>query len=299
MCSWIPKGIKATNNCQVCFFCMNFNMPISSLWSGSSTFASGFMSNRYGDLGGGTQDLGWLYPGYEIATADAMYRYCVTDGSCLNGIARQRLKWLRAGTCYVDFCQNICVNIQAPGSGWTTQYWETMYMTGMDTDEVCTTATYGTAVHADCVSGDNVSIGGCSLGVCFCNVRPTTKCDTALMGSIWVEGNNLNFINAQCWEHTMAGDCQGSGGTAGAIWIDTNHYLNWVNSGGVIYRAKWRICQFCSDWTNSSGPNPSPGAGYKGAIWMDEEFGLTHLAYIGCDGHKYLTGAGIYPYTAG
>jgi hypothetical protein len=28
---------------------------------------------------------------------------------------------------------------------------------------------------------------------------------------------------------------------------------------------------------------------------MDGEFGYTHLAYIGCDGHKYITGMGRDP----
>ena len=48
-------------------------------------------------------------------------------------------------------------------------------------------------------------------------------------------------------------------------------------------------------FSNSSGPNPNPGAGYAGALWMDGEFGWTHLAYIGCDGAKYITGAGRDP----
>jgi len=129
-------------------------------------------------------------------------------------------------------------------------------------------------------------------------VPSTAKCSSTLRGSIWVEGDNLHFINANCWEHSMTGDYQGTGATPGAIWIDDSHYLNWANAGGCYYRAKWRICQFCSSFSNSAGPNPSPGSAYKGALWADTEFGWTHLAYIGCDGNKYITGSGAYPYTA-
>jgi hypothetical protein len=82
------------------------------------------------------------------------------------------------------------------------------------------------------------------------------------------------------------------------MWIDNSCYLNWVGSGGDIYRAKWRICQFCSSFTNGAPANPSPGSSYAGALWVDNQFGWTHLSYIGCDGNKYLTGAGNYPYTA-
>ncbi|HEY0090417.1 MAG TPA: hypothetical protein VGB37_16325, partial [Candidatus Lokiarchaeia archaeon] len=83
-----------------------------------------------------------------------------------------------------------------------------------------------------------------------------------------------------------------------SIWIDNSHYLHWTGCDGIDYRTPWRICQFCSSFTNGSGPNPSPGSSYAGALWVDNEFGWTHLAYIGCDGNKYITGGANYPYTA-
>jgi len=302
ICSWILKGVKSCNGCTVAFWGINFNMPFPDLWAGGLNWSwdNGYMCTRYCNLGGSTVSLASLCPGYEIATSDVLYRYCVTDGSCLNGIAKMWLRWLRSGTYFINSYSLGCIDIQAPGSGWTWQMYESMYMTGIDYDEVYTTAMYGTEVLAECYSGDDLSIGECSIGVCFTNVPSTAQCSSTLRGYIWVEGNNLHFINARCWEHSMTGDNQGSAGAGkqGSIWIDTNHYLHWVGADCNDYRAKWRICQFCSDWSSSSGPNPSPGASYKGAIWVDTEFGNTHLAYIGCDGNKYITGSGKYPYTA-
>ena len=88
-----------------------------------------------------------------------------------------------------------------------------------------------------------------------------------------------------------------TGGTAGSIWVDNSNYLHWLNSSGVDYRAKWRINQFESSFENGAGFNPNPGSSYAGALWVDNEFGWTHLAYIGADGSKYLVGSGDYPYT--
>lgn len=300
ICSWILKGVRSTNGCIATFWGVNFNMPTPDLWAGASwSWSGGAMSNRYCSLGGGTTSLSSLCPGYEVAAADALYRYCVTNGSCLNGIARTWMRWMRAGYCFVNSYQYICIDIQAPSSGWSWQMWENMYMTGIDSDEVCTTAMYGTDVSVDAYSGDNLSIGGISTGVCFTNVPSTARCGYDPRGNIWVEGNNLRFINANRWEHSMTGDCQGNvgAGNAGSIWIDNSHYLHWIGCTGNSYRAKWRICQFCSSWSNSSGPNPSPGASYKGALWADTEYGWTHLAYIGCDGNKYVVGSGAYPFT--
>ena len=58
--------------------------------------------------------------------------------------------------------------------------------------------------------------------------------------------------------------------------------------GVVSYSGSVR---FCID-----GILPIAGTDKAGCIWVDNEFGLSHLAYIGTDGYKYLAGAGNYPY---
>ena len=182
----------------------------------------------------------------------------------------------------------------SPDQCWRTFY-EWHYMTGVDSDEVCCDAPYCAVTRATYICGDDLSVPNCIVEVNWNGVPSTNRCSSTIRGSIWVEGNDLHFINANGWEHWMIGDYQGTGATPGAIWIDNSHYLHWANSGGCHYRAKWRICQFCSTFSNGPGPNPSPGSAYKGALWADTEFGWTHLAYIGCDGNKYITGAGRDP----
>jgi hypothetical protein len=138
----------------------------------------------------------------------------------------------------------------------------------------------------------------CTICLDFGNVPSVSQ--IADPSAIWVQDNCLAFNNVLGWIHLMTGDDLGGPCSInfGAIWIDDSHYLHWIGCDSHDYRAKWRICQFCSSFSNGPGPNPSPGASYQGALWMDAEFGNTHLAYIGCDGNKYLTGAGNYPYQA-
>lgn len=299
MCSWIVKGVCATNGNIMTFWKTNFNMPVPNLFSGSSTYEAGFMAARYCSIGFTSEALTGFYPGYEIALADALLRWCVSDTSCLNGIGCACLIWYRGATCLVGNKFQICVNIPAPGSGYyTTSWYETMTNIGVAGWEVCTDATYCTYAVFSNVSGDDVSIGACSTDLYWGSVPSTSQ--TACQGKIWVEGNDLHYFNANQWEHVMVGDNQGSAGAGkqGSLWIDNSHYLHWVGADCNNYRAKWRICQFCSTFSNGAPANPSPGAGYKGSIWADSQFGWTHLSYIGCDGNKYLTGGGNYPYSA-
>ena len=297
--SWIIQGVEATNGCIMTFWNTNFNMPVPYLFDGSYDCSSGFMSARYGDMASTTQSLAAMRPGYEVALSDAVYRWCVCGGDCLNGITSLRIRWIRGATCMSCYYTNVCININSTPGYYTWTMWETMANQGIAGWEICSNEMYGTEVEAACVSGDDTSIGGTSTGVTFCCVPSTGLCSSTLRGSIWVDGCDLHYINANCWEHWMVGNCTGSGGEPGAIYIDDIlHYLHWVGCDGSVFSAKWRICQFCSSFSNGAPANPAPGVFYAGNIWMDAQFGLTHLAYIGSDGNKYLTGAGNYPYVA-
>lgn len=296
LCAWMIEGVCSTSGNIMTMYKTNFNMPVPCLFDGSSDCVNGFMAARYNDIGNTSHALVNFCAGYEFAFADGLWRWEVSDGSCLNGIACADVDWCYSGCCFGGFGFQACVNINSTLGICCWQWYEGMTNVGIAGWEICTDATYCTVTQATTVSGDDTSIGACTISIALGGVPSVAQ--TACKGAIWVEGNNLNYFNASCWEHSIAGDCQGSGGTAGAIWIDNTHYLNWVNSGGDIYKAPWRICQFCSTFTNGPGPNPSPGAGFAGAIWTDTEFGLTHLAYIGCDGNKYLTGMGNCPYIA-
>lgn len=300
MCSWIVKGVCATNGNIMTFWKTNFNMPVPNLFSGSSDYDSGFMAARYCNIGFTSEALTGFYPGYEVALADNLLRWCVSDTSCLDGLGCACLLWYRGATCIGGNKFQICVDIPAPGSGWyTTSWYESMTNTGVAGWEVCCDGTYCTYAIFSNVSGDDVSIGSCTIDLYWGAVPSVSQCSSTLRGSIWVEGTDLHYINGNCWEHVIVGDCQGSAfGNCGSLWIDNSHYVNWVGDDGNYYRAPWRICQFCSSFTNGAPANPSPGSSYAGAIWVDTQFGYTHLSYIGCDGNKYLTGGAEYPYSA-
>jgi len=277
------------------FWKTNFNMPVPCVFDGCSNCADGFMDARYCSIGGTSQGLVGFYPGYEVAVADGLYRWETGSGECLNGIARIDLDWYRGATCILGARQQVCIDIGELYINWH----EKLFNIGIAGWEICCNGTYCTNAKSVNVSGDDLSISDCNICIDF-SPPSTSQCSSALMGSVWVEGNNLNYINANCWEHVITGDCQSAAGasTDGAMWIDNSHYLNWVGADCNVYRAPWRICQFCSTFSNGPPANPSPGAGYAGALWVDSQFGYTHLSYIGCDGNKYLTGAGNCPYIA-
>lgn len=298
-CLWGAQGVKATNGCIMTMWKTNFNMPAPNLFTGGDCWDSGKVCAFYGTSM--SYDFSSMNRGYEAWQGVSMQRYCVANGESLNGVICGCLKFtypdnsLLYGSSYSQ-----AINITAPESGYYWQYVQYFLNVGVASWEISGDGNYCLCLSTTCVSGDDLSIPNVTCQMPASNV-PGTVSTGSIKGVIWVEGNNLNFRPAQStdlFEHSMAGDCQGNGGTPGAIWIDTTHYLNWVNASGDIYKAKWRICQFCSWFGNSAGPNPAPGASYAGAIWADGEFGYSHLAYIGCDGNKYLTGAGNCPYIA-
>ncbi len=292
------KGVCSSSGNIMTFWKTNFNMPVPYLFGGCSNCTEGFMDARYGSIGATSTSLSGFYPGYEVALADGLYNWFVSEGSCLNGIGRLNLCWYRGATPIGGLNQTICINMSSGVGTQCCTWFENMTNTGIAGWEICCNGIFCTKAEVTNVSGDDLSIGACSICVEFGSVPAVSQCSSSLRGSIWVEGNNLNYINANCWEHVMVGDSQGAAGanTDGTIWIDNAHYLHWVGGDCNNYRAKWRICQFCSSFSNGSPANPAPGVSCKGALWVDNEFGYTHLSYIGCDGNKYLTGAACCPY---
>lgn len=303
LCLWVPEGVQSCSGNIMTFYKTNFNMPVPYLFGGGSDMYNGFMSTRNCDLKFTSQLLTGFQPGFELAVADSLYVWCVSDGSSLSGTAGLYLGWWRSGGCGIGGqVTNVSVNINAPACGWAATWFESMNNTGIAGWEVASPPITQSLCVQSCattVSGGNVSIPNCCVSFDLGPIPATAQCSSALRGSIWVDSftHNLNYINANCWQQYMVGVNLGVafGATDGAIWIDNNCYLHWIG-GGVDYRACWRICQFCSSFTNGAPPNPSPGASYAGSLWVDSQFGSTHLAYIGCDGNKYLTGGGCCPY---
>lgn len=297
MCSWIVEGVCSTSGNIMTFWKTNFNMPVPCLFNGSSDYDAGFMAARYCDIGWSSRALTGFCAGYEIALADGLARWCV-DSDSLNGIGCMTLRWYRGATCLFGYGGLICIDLSAPPGYWQSSWYESMTNIGVAGWEVCCNGTYCTIAQVANYSGGDVSIGACTICLDFGSVPDVSQCSSSLRGTIWVEGEDLHYINANCWEHTIVGSGYASTANVGAIFIDNSHYLNWVGESGTVYQAPWRICQFCSTFSNGAPANPAPGASYAGAIWVDNQFGWTHLSYIGCDGNKYLAGGGNYPYQA-
>jgi hypothetical protein len=302
-CSWMVEGVKSTSGNTMTFYKTNFNMPVPCLFNGSSDENNGFMCVRYCDIGWTSQGLVGFCPGYEVALQDSLFRWCVSDGSCLNGNSCICQKWCRSGCIMGTNARTVNINISSSPGYYTITWWELMQNTGVAGWEMCCTGTYCAHSCATWISGNDVSIPVCNICSDF-SPPSTSQCSSTLTGSIWVGTDcKLHYINANRWEHTITGTDNGIviSTSPGAIWISTGinaHYLHWLGSDCHDYSAPWRICQFCSTFTNGAPANPAPGASYAGSIWVDNQFGWTHLSYIGCDGNKYLTGGANYPYQA-
>jgi len=296
---WVIGAVCSTSGNIMNFYKSNFNMPVPCLFDGSSDCSSGFMAARCNNIGGTSHSLaGTWYPGYELALADYLPVWWADEGTCTDGYGCMCMQWYIPGGAINSNKTSVHVIVTST-PGWCSWSWyETMTNTGLAGWEICDTGTHSVCnvMQVTNTSGDAVAIGACTVSFDLGGVPSTTQCSSAYVGHIWVEGNDLAYVNANQWKHKIVGSCQGSGADAGAVWIDNSHYLNWTNSGGCWFKAPWRICQFASTFTNGSPANPSPGAGYAGALWVDNQFGWTHLSYIGCDGNKYLAGAGHYPY---
>ena len=309
-CVWVGKAYKGTSGCCHTMYRTNANMPkynpkgTDILEAGSGPgdlFATGFICAWYCQPG--SYDLSDTCRGFELFMGSAMTRYCVSDTDSLNGIHIRCLHWINCtgATMWADSSFQ-CIDIPEPGVGnWSWQYSQYMLQIGANGWEICNNGNHYLRSCVGCYSGDDLSIATNCVVTPVSNV-PSLPTTGSTRGTIWVEGNDLHFIPEQTtetWEHAMVGcGTGGAYGDGGSIWIGNDNYLYWTNCDGTaLLKACWAICQFASWGSGSSGANPSPGAGSAGAIWVDGEFGYSHLAYIGCDGNKYITGAGNYPYT--
>jgi len=284
----IAQGVKedgGTNN-YMTWWKTNFNMPVPNLWSGSWVEGRGPVMF----YGAGTSfNLSGFLPGWELVAFFCGWHW---DGP-VSGTTYLYSQWLDSVGSVMWYCANgLSVNLNLAADYWQ----EHMYACnqGVAGWEVDVSGTYKCRSWSTGVQ----AMGNQDTSVTFSNVPSTTQMSSTYTGGVWVEGNDLCYVCGNRWKHNMEGDSQGYVGTtySGAIWIDTSYYLHWVGADGNNYRAKWRIKQFASTWTNGPTGETYAGATYSGSIWVDTEFGYTHLAYIAGDGYKYLAGSGHYPY---
>lgn len=274
-------------------WCTPFGMPYKPIDTGAISYANGVISSRHGAKS--IYDLTGFQNGLEAFLGDIHYKYHVDNGSSLCGCGWAWSQLL--GTCdeVIDSTGFlVIVDLTSVPGGWSYQFWFTEWVEGVDYDEFDENGTFKLRGGVTDWAGDD-NVGFNTQTCCYTICCAPSMCFISNPGSLWVEGNDIAWSSSQGYKHNQAGNCIGTGGTPGAVYIDTNHYLNWANSGGNVYRAPWRLCQFCDFFNGMPPANPSPGPAYAGAFWVEQQSDGIMLAYIGCDGNKYLSGYGCEP----
>jgi hypothetical protein len=290
------KGITNVNSgTTMTWWKTNFNMPVPYLWTGPWDA----MGQYVGPFTYNGSDISYncsgLSPGFELVVAACIWDWENTGGSNVTLNERLYAKWTDTDGTTPLFWG--AYNSPETGTVYPYDWYETAQFMNIglapweiDTSGSFAVNSYTTGTYA--MSSKTSWVG-------FYNVPSVTQMSITLKGYIWVEGNNLCYINDGRWKHTMTGtSIRSTPGTSnkGKIWMDSSNYLHWVGDNGNDYRAQWKIQQVASYFSNGPTGTTYAGTDNAGTLWVDAEFGETHLAYIGTDGYKYLTGAGDYPY---
>lgn len=288
----VAKGVQNRNNSNIMsWWKTNFNMPVPDV-SDNIVWVQDYGPCTYYNEAT-SFDLTGFFPGWEVVAYFTIWHW---DGPC-SGTANLTSSWRDTDGSLMFVCANgINYDIDL-GSGDWTEYWGGCN-TGVAGWEIDVAGNY--KVRSEATGAGGVAIAQKETTIAFSNVPSTTQLGSDKPGYIWVEGNNLCFICANRWKHIIIGDQISYVDTAkaGYMWIDTNNTLKWIGANGYKYGVKWRIKQFASTWSNGASGEVFAGTAKKGMIWVDNEFGWTHLSYIGNDGYKYLVGSGNSPYTA-
>lgn len=307
----ISEGLTNVNDsASFTWFKTNFNMPVPDIFTfDPSTFSptDGFFtyigeSNSY--------DLSGFEPGFEVCVATAVYFYENTSGSSKNLDSLEYIRFTNP-----DYSSFNPVSETLHRSTYTLPdgTWAATVLcrnVGVAGWEINTDDTYHFLSNAVGLNGDTPNIATSDSDIEITNCPSTAKITSVgdhdyAVGNMWVEGNDLCYVNCGGWsppdggwKSTIVGsDISSSPGTdkAGCIWLDGSD-IHWIGSDGHEYIPTWKVEQFASSF--SGGPTSSKYAGTSkaGCMWMDSEFGCTHLAYIAENGYKFLTGSGVDPY---
>jgi hypothetical protein len=289
---YVAKGIFQSGGSgnTMTWWKTNFNMPIPQIYDGVWDDAGETGPLAYN--GNATSfDLSGFSPGYEVVAFFCLWHW---DGP-VSGITYLYSQWRNYDDELMFNCANgFAVNLNISPGYWSGYIWGcNQGVCGWEIDANGDYVVRSWATGAGAISTKNTTIT-------FSNVPDTTELASSKAGYIWVEGNNLCYICANLWKHTIVGTDLGAVGTGykGALWIDTSNLLHWVGNDGHNYVVKWAIQQFASTWSGSATGEVNAGTSKKGYIWVDNEYGWTHLSYIGYNGYKWLVGAGNNPYTA-
>ena len=284
----VSKGLRSTDSAySMTWFRSNFNMPVPNIWSGGS-YATPvqFINESY------SYDLSGFSPGFEICAGFSAFDFQNDGGTTYNVNTQLYVDWRDSSGNVLFWGLNGSTFTTSLAPGYYYKVWYACNI-GCAGWEVSSSGTY----HYRSSASGTPSIGVNDTSVSMSNVPNTAFLPNNPQGFVWVEGNNLCYVNASQWKHSIVGIFFGdSGHTPGYIWLDGTT-LKWVGNDGGVYWAPWSIKQFYSYFSNGAPGATYGGTDNGGKIWVDNEFGQTHLAFISpTDGYKYLTGAGNYPY---
>ena len=273
------------------FWKTNFNVPVEDIYESTTWTRYEGPVNRTGS--GTSFSLTGFSPGFEINVFDALHDWENTGGSPESIDVTMSQKWVDTDDSTVLGEQSVGVSFSLGAGNW--QEYVLGFHIGVAGWEVDAAGDY--FVKSESTGSDPITEK--TTTITYSNVPSTTQLGTDKPGHIWVEGNDLAFVTADRWKHVMVGTfVNTTPGTSkkGHLWIDGSD-LHWVGDNGSDYKAAWNVKQFASTFGNSATGEENAGTGKYGIIWVDDEYGLTHLAYIASDGYKYITGAGDDPYT--
>jgi len=267
-----------------------FNMPVKNYMTGSFVRYEGAWT--YDTETTAYNLAGWV-PGWEMCNGCAIFDFENDSGSPYTIDTDLTVKWVDTDGSTVMYYIANAVNYYYANlpDGYYTEVWWGGNI-GVADWEIESNDTY----YFKASASGTPNVGEVSTSVTVTNCPSTTQLAANKAGYIWVEGNDLCYINANRWKHTMIGvDVDSNPGVskAGYIWIDTSNDLHWVGADGHNYKAQWKVKQFASFYGN--GATGSVSGETPGYFWADNEFGWSHLSYIGNDGWKYLTGSGNNP----
>jgi hypothetical protein len=286
----VAKGVQNRNNGnRMTWWKSNFNMPTLNIGDGT-VWLEAYGPVAY-DSPDTSFDLTGFFPGWEIVVFCCIWHW---DGP-VSGTAYLYSRWCNPAGSTIFNCANGLGYALNVASEYWSEYWYGCNI-GCAGWEVTSSGNYSVRSYSTGAGAMSEQ----STTIAFSNVPSTTQLAASRAGYIWVEGNDLCFVNANQWKHTIVGTDNGYVDTekSGFMWIDNSNWLHWIGLDGHNYQVPWKIQEFASTWSNSSNDATAPGASYKGCIWVDSEYGWTHLGYIGYDGHKYIVGSGHDPYIA-
>jgi hypothetical protein len=296
----VSKGLVNQTNpaYKMTFFKTNFNMPTPNVFYGSSFIR--YQSNANCIDEGTSYDLTGFSPGFEICVGLSVWDWDNNSGSPynINTLLYQRWTDPAVSTTLVQGLWDFSY-VYTVGAGFYVSLWAAITIGVADWE-----VSYDDTYHYRASSTGTPAISTVDTGVDFTNVPDTTQLGTDAEGYIWVEGNDLCYVCANQWKQTVVGvDVSSIFGTpgvskAGYLWMGEAPYiaLFWVGADGNLYIPSWEKKQFASYFSNSSTSEINAGTSKAGYLWMDSEFGLTHIGYIASDGYKYLMGSGNDPY---